>query len=299
LRKQIQDLKSASPATAPAADTAPPSLATVARMMMGAFRGNNPQQRMLLLKTRLKLSPDQEAQIKAAMDADNQKRREIGRQMFSGGKVDPALAASANSLDQTLAAILTPDQQAAYKQVQADEQAARANTAVTMQVNQMAPLLQLSDAQKDQVFNTLYQIQTSAPDPGSLMTNPNAASVLTSQAQAVQAAMSKALTPDQLALYQQQAALQQQGGPGGPGGPGRRGNGGNGGGTATGATTATSYAPATVATTSVVTTTTPAPATPSDSTTTATTTTTTDSSTNSASATASTNAATTNAAPAQ
>jgi len=221
LKKQLADLKSGAPAPAPA-DTQQPNLAAVARMMFGAIRGmNNPQQRMLLLKTRLKLTPDQEAQIKAAMDADNQKRRELGRQMFTSGKIDPQAAAAANTLDQTLNAILTPDQQASYKQVQADEQAARANTAATVQVNQIAPLLQLSDAQRDQVFQSVYQLQSSAPDPGNLMTNPNAAAVLTSQAQAMQAAMAKVLTPDQLSLYQQQLQAAPQ--------PGRRGNGGNGG----------------------------------------------------------------------
>jgi Spy/CpxP family protein refolding chaperone len=200
---------------------------TRAGMMMSMFRGGmHGQQRLFLLKSRLHLSADQEAAIKAAMDADGKARRALARQMFGGGKVDPQAAANADTLDKTLASVLTPEQQAAYQQVQADEKTSRADTEATVQVNQVTPLLQLSDSQKEQVFNALYQVQASAPDPISLMTNPNAATVIAAQAQATQDALAKVLTPDQMALYQQEGqTVSQFGGFGG----GRRG-GGNGGG---------------------------------------------------------------------
>jgi hypothetical protein len=114
--------------------------------------------------------------------------------------------------------VLSSDQKAAYQQVQADEQTSRANTAATIQVNQITPLLQLSDAQKDQVFNAVYQVQMSAPDPTTLFGNPNAMSVLSSQSQATQAALAKVLTIDQMALYQQQQQAAPQFGFGGRGG---------------------------------------------------------------------------------
>jgi len=217
---------------------------TLAGMMAGMMRGGiQGQQRMFLLQTRLHLTPDQAAKIKAAMDADNQARRGVMQQMFrNNGKVDPQAAAAANTLDQTLASVLTPDQQAAYQQVQADEKASRADTSATVQVNQMAPLLQLSDSQKDQVISALYQVQIAAPDPSSLLANPNAASVITAQAQATQDALAKILTPDQMTLYQQQAQTMAA-----FGGMGRRGNGGGGnggGGNNGGATTAAATASA-------------------------------------------------------
>jgi len=228
LKKQLDDLKNApAPAAAPALN--PLALMGLMRgMMWGGMQG---QQRMLLLQSRLHLTPDQATAIKTAMDADNKARRDLMRQMFrNNGKVDPQAAANANTLDQTLANVLTPEQQTAYKQVQADEQASRADTTATLQVDQMMPLLQLNDSQKEQVYNSIYQAQVTAPDPLSLMGNPNAASVVSSQAQATQDAMAKVLTPDQMALYQQeaQAMAQFNGGRRGPngGGPG----GGNGGG---------------------------------------------------------------------
>jgi hypothetical protein len=212
--------------SAPAATAPPLNPAMLAGMVMGMMRGGmQGQQRMFLLQNRLHLTADQAAKVKAAMDADAKARRDIGRQLFQGGKVDPQAAASANTLDQTLATVLSPDQMTAYQQVQTEEKASQADTSATVQVNQMAPLLQLSDSQKDQVVSALYQVQLTAPDPTSLMTNPNAASVIAAQAQATQAALAKVLTPDQMALYQQQAQSMPQFG----NGFGRRGGGNNGG----------------------------------------------------------------------
>jgi len=126
LKKQLAD------AGQTAAPTAPPAInpLALAGMMMGARGAFQTQQQLLLLKTRLKLTPDQEAKIKAAMEADAQARRGLMQQMFrNNGKVDPQAAAKANTLPQVLAGVLTPDQQAQYQQVQADEQASRADTA--------------------------------------------------------------------------------------------------------------------------------------------------------------------------
>jgi hypothetical protein len=224
LRKELDDLKNQPQAAAPP----PINPMTLAGMIGGMFRGGMMgQQRMFLLKTRLKLTPDQEATIKAAMDADNKARRDLMRQAFqNNGKIDPAAAAAANTLDATLAKTLTPAQMTQYQQVQADEKVSRADTSASTQVNSVAPLLQLNDSQRSQVFDALYQVQLNAPDPMSLITNPDAANVVQQQAAATQAALAKVLTPDQLALYQQSGAAITMGGPG-FGGFGRRG--GNGG----------------------------------------------------------------------
>jgi len=240
LKKELEDAKQG----APVAATPPPqNLSAIAGIIGGMMRGGqfNQAQRMFLLQKRLKLTPEQNAAILAAMDADNKNRRDAMKKMFdNGGKTDPAAPQqNLNSLDKTLQTVLTPAQQAQYAQLQSDEKASRSEIAATVQVNQMAPLMQFTDQQKEQVLNALYQVQSSAPDPTTLIGNPNAVSTLTSQAQATQAALAKVLTPDQLALYQQQAAVTGQGG-GGFGGGGRRREGANGGGTASGATSTTS-----------------------------------------------------------
>ncbi len=114
-------MKAGAPATnAPPLN--PAALAdTVRNLMRSAGPGGMTQQRMLLLKTRLKLTPDQAAKIQTAMDADNKARRDLMRQWFQNGKVDPAVAASANTLDATLKSTLSGDQLAQYQKVQADE----------------------------------------------------------------------------------------------------------------------------------------------------------------------------------
>lgn len=143
--------------------------------------------------------------------------------------------AAANTLDKTLAEVLSPTQQAAYQQEQADEKAARAESSATSQVDNLMPLLQLTDEQKEKAVTALYQQQTTAADPASLMTNPNPLGTLARQGQSVAAAMKQVLTPDQYTLYQQDTQLQAQafGNFGGGGGGRNRGNnGGNGGGQA-------------------------------------------------------------------
>ena len=134
LKRQLEDLKKT---PAPTVTAPPVNPVTLAGVMMGMMRGSvQGQQRMFLLQSRLHLTPDQQSTIKAAMDADNKARRDAMRQMFgNGGKIDPEAAAKANTLDQTLATVLTPDQQTAYKQVQADEQLSRADTEATVLCN--------------------------------------------------------------------------------------------------------------------------------------------------------------------
>ena len=204
LRKQVDALKAAPPTAAPL------NPATLAGMIMGMMRGGGgpfqAQQRLFVMQKRLNLTPDQTAKIKAAMDADNKARRDLMRQRFqNGGKVDPAAAAAANTLDKTLATVLSPYQQTQYQQLQADEKAARAETSATSQVDGVMPLLQLTESQKEQAMDALYQVQMAAPDPTSLAGAPDPLGAISTQAQSTQAALAKVLTPDQMTLYQQQA----------------------------------------------------------------------------------------------
>ena len=229
LKTQLDAAKAGTPVAAPPPAQINPVM--LAGMVMGMMRGGGmqPQQHLFLLQTRLKLTPDQNAKIKAALEADANSRRDAMRAMFrNGGKPDPnAPATNLNTLDKVLDETLTAQQKAQYLQVQADEKASRAEAAATVQISQMAPLLQFSDTQKEQVLNSLYTVQNSAPDPMSLIGNPDAMTAITKQAQATQDALAKVLTPDQLSLYQQQAALTPQ-----PFGGRRNGPGGNNGGTA-------------------------------------------------------------------
>jgi len=231
----------------------------------GGFR--SPEQRMFLLQARLKLDPNQQKAIKDAMDADEQVRREAFRQARQNRQaVDPQALAAANTLDKTISSVLSPTQQVQYQQLQSDEKQARAEVTATQQVDNMMPLLQLSDDQKEKVMTALYQQQLTAPDGAAVAANPNPLAALAQQGQAVQSAMKGVLSPDQFALYQQSEQVQQQAIANGGGFGGRRGNnnGGNGGGQGQGQPpggVAAGNAPAAAPATSTGTTTTDATAT--------------------------------------
>lgn len=139
----------------------------------------------------------------------------MASKMFSGGKIDHQAMADLKNLktiDQTLNDILTPEQKTAYQQMQTDQKNSAAETMASVEMNQVAPLLQLSDSQKDQVYNALAQAQVDSQDPTWVKNNVSNSSdptaLLEAQAKAKEDALSKILTPDQLATYHQQAQSQ-------------------------------------------------------------------------------------------
>ena len=172
--------------------------------------------KLLLLKSRLHLTPEQEATVKAAMDQEASRAQEMAAKMLSGGKMDPQTMAdlkNIKSVDQTLDAILTPDQKTAYQQMKTDEKGSSAEMMASVEMNQISPLLQLSETQKDQVGSALYQVQLNAQDPTWIKNNVTVSSgnplaMLDAEEKAKEDALSKILTPDQLATYHQQAQTQ-------------------------------------------------------------------------------------------
>jgi chromosome segregation ATPase len=205
LKNQVEELKQNS-TTGGAAPAANP----MANMMQAGLEQQF-RQKLLVLKSRLHLTPDQEATVTAAMD-EELKRMEA---MFAGGKIDPQAMANlqgANSLDKTLDSILTPDQKATYQQIQTDEKNSAVETMANYELNQMTPLLQLSDSQKDQVYSALAQVQSNVMDPNWVKNNlagsTDPVAILEAQAKAKEDALANILTPDQLATYHQQAQSQ-------------------------------------------------------------------------------------------
>ncbi len=208
LKRQITDLKNSPPSPA----TPPPN--PMANMMKAGLALRN-QQRLLLLESRLHLTPEQITAVQAAMDEENKRMEEMTARMFQGGKIDPNAFKNmqgANSVDKTLSDLLSPDQKTAYDQMKTDEKNSQLETAATNEMNQLAPLLQLSDSQKDQVYSALYQQHVDSQDPTWIKNNmagsTNPATILENQAKAKEDALAKVLTPQQLAIYHQQAQSQ-------------------------------------------------------------------------------------------
>jgi hypothetical protein len=210
LQHQLDQLKSTSTAPAPAF---PGMGSNSMASMMKAGMAQHRQEQLLLLESRLHLTPDQIAAVSAAMDEEAKRGEEMAAKMFSGGKIDMTQFQNQNvkSVDQTLNDILTPDQKTAYEQMKTDQKNSATETVASMEMNQVAPLLQLSDSQKDQVYSALYQVQQDSTDPNWIkanVTTTDPGSILDAQAKAKEDALSKILTPDQMATYQQQTESQ-------------------------------------------------------------------------------------------
>lgn len=179
--------------------------------MMKASMEQQFEQKLLLLKSRLHLTPEQEATLKAAMDEELKEAEE----MMAAGKFDTQALGSlpgAQALNKTLNDILTPEQKATLQQIQTDEKNNAVETVATFELNQLTPLLQLSDSQKDQVYSALAQVQANITDPNWVKNNlsgaTDAASVLQAQANAKEQALVNILTPDQMAIFRQQVEQQ-------------------------------------------------------------------------------------------
>jgi chromosome segregation ATPase len=157
-------------------------------------------QQLFLLKSRLNLTPEQEAALKAAMEAVTQ-----AISNHTG---------ITKTVDQTLNDILSPEQKTAWQQMKDDSKKTVADNMATIEMNQAATLLQLSEAQKDQVYSALYQVdldqQNEDATHASFHSPSELASYMDARAQAKEDALAKILTPDQLATYHQQAQSELQ-----------------------------------------------------------------------------------------
>jgi len=174
-------------------------------------------EKLRMWESRLHLTPEQVAKLRAAMDAESDRAQAMGAKMFSGQKVDIQSmmkdAGKFKSVEQTLQDILTPDQKTAYKAVQAEQKKTQAETTASMEMNQVAPLLNLSENQKDQVESALYQVQIDSQDPKWMQqhgsgTPGDPTSYMDAELKAKEDALSSILTPDQMAAYKQQQESQ-------------------------------------------------------------------------------------------
>jgi Spy/CpxP family protein refolding chaperone len=208
LQHEVESLKNAPPPAAPAAPGFPGLTASMTEMV-NAQLSSKEQEKFQRLVKRLNLTDDQQAALKAAMDAEDKRTEEMSSKFMANGKIDPAEVAAemkgTKSTDQTLKEILTPEQKATYEQMKTDERNNTAEASASMEMNQMATSLNLTDAQRDQVGSALYQAELNVPHVSN-SSDPTA--FLDEQAKAKEDALAKVLTPDQLATYHQQAQSQ-------------------------------------------------------------------------------------------
>jgi len=154
-------------------------------------------------------------QLKNEVDAlSAQLKQALSRNQDLQGQIDqlaktPPAADPANPIAQLL-------KEATPQPIATGQNPNPAETLASFETNQITPLLQLSDPQRDQVDKALYQIDLDLTDPAKLQALAAGASdptaILEAQAEAKETALAQILTPAQQTQYHEllQSQLEMQ-----------------------------------------------------------------------------------------
>ena len=191
---------------APASGTDPQSKAPGAAMaeMTKAVIKQQMDMKLAALTSRLKLTPEQANAISDILDKQAAIAQGMSEKMLSGKMTKAELQQAmkdqggAADFDKQIQDVLSPDQAAAYQTYQTDEKKTAAETQANMELMQIQSSLNLTDAQKDKVFNVIYQ--QSAQNMGLDGSKP-ASTDIDAQMEAKKAAMQSVLTPEQYDNY--------------------------------------------------------------------------------------------------
>jgi Spy/CpxP family protein refolding chaperone len=146
------------------------------------------------LTRRLNLTPTQTEGIEAALAAREAARREWFEARRRGE--DPGIDPEAVFRDE-LAQVLTPQQLAEYDSYEEAVAMARIETGATARMNNIAPRLDLNEAQKDAVYAAYYQ---------EMVARRGSEPATRAQAQVqLEAEMQRILTPEQFAEWQNES----------------------------------------------------------------------------------------------
>jgi hypothetical protein len=165
------------------------------------------EMKMAAMKARLKLTDEQTQAVQDIMDKQSQVAEDLAGKMMSGkmSRDDMQKAmkdggASPDDLNNQLQGVLSPDQYTAYQAMQNDDKKSAAETGANMELSQIQSTLQLSEDQKDKVFNVLYgqYAQQAGVDGATPSGNPTD---IEGQMEAKKAALQSVLTPDQFDTY--------------------------------------------------------------------------------------------------
>jgi len=160
--------------------------------------------RLAALTSRLKLTPEQESAMRDILDKQAEIAQSMSEKMLSGKMSKDELQQAIKDqggngdMDKQIQDMLSPEQAAAYQSYQTDEKKTAAETQANMELMQIQSTLNLTEAQKDKVFNVIYQ--QSAQQMGLDGSKP-ASLDIEAQMEAKKAAMQSVLTPEQFDNY--------------------------------------------------------------------------------------------------
>jgi len=128
--------------------------------MMQAAIKNQIEGKLSLMKSRLNLTPEQEASIRALLEKQMGAGVEMAQKMMAGDASMEELAAAQQAQvtpDQKIEDLLTPEQLPLYEALQGEERQNQARLVANAEMLQMQGALGLTQEQQDQVFQVLYQ----------------------------------------------------------------------------------------------------------------------------------------------
>ena len=161
------------------------------------------------MKSKLNLTPDQETQIRALLEQQSSAGGELAQKMLAGKMTKEEMADLQKQQvdpEAQIKALLSPEQQTAYAELQTEERHNNARLMANGELLQMQSALGLSQEQQDKVFQALYaqteqQLSGAANGSGAKAYDPT--TMMTQKLEA----MKGVLTEEQFTRYK---AMQEQ-----------------------------------------------------------------------------------------
>jgi len=168
--------------------------------------------KIIALKTRLKLSPSQEAALRLFMDQEAKQQQEMTQEMFSGkmpskeelGKI----GASKKNLDDTLKSILSPEQMKDYEAFQTEEKSQQNETMAQYGLSKITKLFPLNEDQKDKVYGILYKERDFKPDLKGVDPKSMSEIMAKKRHENLKNQLQTVLTPEQVKIWEEQELAQ-------------------------------------------------------------------------------------------
>jgi hypothetical protein len=213
LRHQIVGLEEKLKVATPAQPASNPVLA-----MAADFLRQKGESKIVALKTRLNLTPEQEAELRRHFDAESKFHAEITTAMMSGKKLSSEemkqRASSHGSLDEMLKKILTPEQMKSCEEFQKMEKSEQSELMAHMGMNEISSLFPLNEDQKDKIYAVLYDQDSFKPDLKGVDPQQIAIESLRQRHEYLKGQLKEMLNPEQLETWskrkQEEMKVQQE-----------------------------------------------------------------------------------------
>lgn len=180
----------------------------MASAMQKMIKGQLEQQletKMNRMKAKLRLTPEQEAQIREILTKANDQALAMTEKMYSGNAKAEDLkegSSLASASPKAIEELLTPEQKNQYEAMQKEEQQGNARLMANAEMLQMQNSLGLTQEQQDKVFGVLYQQSLDTIAPGANDNNSDPAGAMEKAITRKVEALRGVLTDEQLKSYQ-------------------------------------------------------------------------------------------------